>query len=806
VQLGFVLETLKRWVDSGHPDFLWTAGASIWRVYQAAKTLEKPDGGRGTKPDLEARLRNALKEIVLTYSHLSKEVLQRLKKESAAGTSDRKEATRAYRSRLYEISREGKNCASFAIERIGRVDVQGMVDLSLEWIGHSDRNLSEVALRAARLTFQNLAKAAQPPSLERYRPILALFQAVIVGAEPVAYVTKAAFGLANWLRSPAWREALVGSLLELSRSANGQGRTRLREALSRYWSESPLPEAREVARALITRTYAMSGVLTDLPELGRCLLIVDPELSRVRLQKGKEAEAKRHAEGREGAILQILAMVEARMDVTILLLGAQQASEKTKGGLRLTSDLPLHRLMRPGVQSVGPERFRMVLILTAGPVIDLEDGLDAITADHKLVIAANCDLAVPQGTERLRIGRDLSARDLDAIETKLQSIWARAQAALEPAGWEPLLERLGISLGLLRAAPLSTLSAWAAELGKLPDDLDGHDPAKKILCALHRLAAADLGTCLHIVRAWLNDGTDLERPMAAAAAVALFRAVTAVPGIWGGLAPQRIFDALAEPLARSGKDGTEAVLETVERWLADPVLAEVLAGAIEDGRCRLLRWAEDAAPQQVEAFQEALKPLRQSLEDTILGPSGEILDAVLDRLRIRLAMGRPRPLPDLAAGETFGVIVIDATARWGQFAADLFSRFNEPPTALKPLLYRLGERWPSWVAGDPNPKAADLSAVDVRLPRLLGPILNELSPTAVSFLVVLSGDMWIDGEDWIDSPWRERVFTFRQLPDAPFRPVLAAFPVRPDHEKEEVDLMELYLRKHCTGGRKEAAA
>jgi hypothetical protein len=807
-QGGVVLGTLERWVGSGHPDLLWTTGAAIWRVYQAAKTLEGYGGG-GTKSELVDKLRRCLKNMVLAYGHLSPDVLQRLKREAAAGKSDRKEAYRVYKARLYEISREGINCASFAIERIGRVDVQGMVDLSLEWLRLSDENLNEVALRSARKTFENLARAAQPPSLERYRPILALLRAVIVEAKPATYVTRAAFGLAKWLRSPVWREALVGSLLELLRTANGQGRARLREALSRYWSESPVPEAREIARALIARSYAMAGVLTDLPELGRCLLIVDPELIQGRApRKALDRAAQQQAERREGAILQILAMVEARMRVSVLLLGEQAATVRENGSLRLTADLPLHRLMRPGVQNVAPNGVRLVLLLTAGPVIDLEDGLDSVSAEHKLVIAANCELEVPLGTELLSVGRDLSARDLETVEAKLRLICARAQAALDPAGWEPLLERLGVNIADLDAAPEATLAAWAAQLDqidKFSGDTGRPDPAKKILCALHRLAAADLDACLRIVRTWLTGGTDLERSMAAATTVALLRTVTDAPGIWGGLAPQRTFDELAEPLARSGKDGTDAMLETVKRWLAEPALAEVLAGGVEDGRCRLLRWAEEAAPQQVAAFQEALKPLRKSLEDAELGPSGEVLEAVFDRLRVRLAMGSPRPLPALAAGETFGVIVIDASARWGQLAADLFCRFNEPPTSLKPLLYRLGERWPSWVAGDPNPKPADLSPVGVRLPRLLGPILNELSPAAVSFLVVLSGEMWIDGEDWIDSPWRERIFTFRQLPDAPFRPVLAAFPHRPDQEKEEVDLMELVLKKQPMGGAEEAA-
>jgi hypothetical protein len=432
-------------------------------------------------------------------------------------------------------------------------------------------------------------------------------------------------------------------------------------------------------------------------------------------------------------------------------------------------------------------------------VIDVEDGLDAVSADYKLVVAAGCELEVPLDTELLRIGRDLSARDLETVETKLRLICARAQATLDPAGWEPLLERLGVNLAELDADPEATLAIWAAQLGEIPV-ADGHDPAKKILCALLRLAAADLDACLRTVRAWLTEGKDLERPMAAATAVALFRAITDAPGVWGGLAPQRTFDELAGPLARSGKDGTDAMLETVDRWLADPVLAEVLAGAVEDGRCRLLRWAEEAAPQQLAAFQKALEPLQKSVDDAVLGPSGEVLDSVFDRLRVRLAMGRPRPLPPLAAGETYAVIVFDAAARWGPLAARLFKHFNQPQESRKPLLYRLGERWPAWVAGDPDPEPTDLPPVGVRLPRLLGPILRELSPASVSFLVVLASEMWIDAEDWLSSPWRARILTHRQLADGPLRAGWAALPTLPGQEKDEVDLMATYLKQQPPEG------
>ena len=774
------MKILTTWVESHNTALMWAAGAALWRLYHAASSM--------TSLEISDKNQSKVKQQII-------EVLERLAQNANA---------------LQNIAKRNDakiqlmNCAASALKRIGEVDAPQFRSTLTSWFGESSKNVSWVASRAAQFMFLDLADRKVEPDPLDAESRLKLIDVVLSKKSTESDAVTFMFDwLEQWLRWPVWEISIKHHLLGIANWGSSALRAALRSALARYWQGTATDGVPETARAFIARSYIMDGVLTQSPALGRCLLIIDPDLVQGRApRRSQDPEAQRQAERREGALRQILAMVEAlmaekEMDVTVLLLGSQEATARENGSLRLTTDLPLQRLMKPGVQIVASEEIRILLLLTAGPVIDLEDAFDSISADQKLVIATGCDLEVPLGTELLRIGRDLSSRDLETVEAKLRLICARAQAALTPIGWEPLLERLGVNVVDLDAAPEATLSAWAAQLGEIPVPGD-HDPAKKILCALLRLTVADLETCLRIVRVWLMGGRGLERPMAAAVTFALFRAVIDAPGIWGGLSAQRIFDELAGPLADSGKDkdGTDFMLETVERWLADPVLTEVLAGAIEDGRCRLLRWAEEAAPQQVAAFQKALEPFRKSVEDTDLGPSREILDAVFDRLRIRLAMGRrPRPLPPLVAGESYAVIVFDAAARWGPLAAELFRRFNKPLESRRPLLYRLGERWPSWVAGDPNPEPADLSPVGVRLPRLLGPILRELSPASVSFLVVLAGEMWIDAEDWLSSPWRARIITHRKLADGPFRAEWVALPGPPDQEKDEVDLMASYLKQ-----------
>jgi hypothetical protein len=846
-----VLRILTDWIDSRDPDLMWSAGASIWLLYWAVLSINE------IEPDEAERMNRGLIDrlygLIVNSLRLPRPIRAKIRSQVEAYAPKGELGDEAQRSRVELICRvrefgvklQLRYCAVFALKKIGEVDIRAFVSTVSQWFADEKAEvLGWVASQSVRFTFQELAQKEEEPSTQEAASRLSLVNLILTQRAVESLAVGWTFVcLARWCRFSDCKDAIKHHLLCIANQENRTLRGNLRAALSRYWLSDipekllgiePTPAATEVpetqaqgqpflkprsviARTLIARSYSMDGVLTESPALGHCLVIVDPYLiDRSAPRKAQGPEAQLQSERREGALRQVLAMVEVIMaekaDVTVLVLGALTATAWKDGSLTLTTDLPLHRLMKPGLQNLASHDFRVVLLLTAGPVVDLEDGLDAVDTDHKLVVAAGCDLEVPEGTELLRIGRDLSARDLEAIEAKLRLLCARAQATLDPAGWEPLLVRLGVDVEELDANPLATLGQWAAQLGELPAP-ESHDPAKKILCALLRLAAADFDACLQIIHAWLTEGTDLERPMAAGAAGALFRAVTNAPGIWGGSAPQSLFDKLAGPLAKTDAGWTDFILETVERWLADPVLAEVLAGAIEDGRCRLLRWAEDAAPEKVEDYRKTVEKIRWSLKKDGLGPSGEVLDAVFDRLSVRLAIGRRRELPKLAAGESYAVIVFDATARrgplaaarWGPLAAELFKRFNQKDALRKPLLYRLGERSPAWMAGDPQPIAADLSPVGVRLPRLLGPILQVLSPDSVSFLIVLADEMWIDGEDWIGSPWRERIFTVRQLPNAPFQPLLTAFPRRPGQEKEEVDLMERYLNQQLPLGIEESA-
>jgi hypothetical protein len=805
-QAGPVVAKIRSWIGSKDPDLVWAAGAAIWRIYIA--TLGQGMDDRA--PSLRAELKEQLRELVRVSVDLGGETHRRIVAEVRERKLDKQTTRKEVGRRLYELGSQIRACAVYALERIGRADLAEMVTMLLEWMEDADQQeVRRVVLVAAQRTFKGLIALDVEPPREKYLPLLRLIDRLFATTSGSSAVCRDLCGwLSAWLRWEGWLREISAALLEVANRGSGRARAALREAMSQWWLQGASPAAEAIARAVIARSYAMDGIITDRPVLGRCILVVDPALLAVRASgaptKVSPAEL---AARRRGSLLRLQASIEAQMEVEVVLLGAAAGDEPgDEEPAGLASSAPfVHRLLTPALEKVAGRAVRLVLVVTGGPVVDLEDALDMLGAAGKILVAADCDLDPPPGVGLVRVSAELSARDIDRVEAHLRTLWAQTLVQLQPASWLPLLEEIGVrAVDLLRVE--DSLDAWADRLVE-PATAGGRtDLAKRIVSVILWLAAGDFERCLRIVRGWLtaDEAAGLQRALGVAAGRALFHAGAYARSAGGRWAPLRLFDELAEPLARSGQDGTDAVLRAVEQWLEIPDLAAGLAGGVEEGRGRLLRWAEASAPHKVESFQAAIERLRAAMEreeQEELGSVSEALASVLERMRSRFNIGRP--LPTLEAGERYGVIVLDAAANGGgaarrsQLAGGLCRLLNgnEQP-AVKPILFRLGERWPAWVAGDLDPKVDELASAPAPWPRLLSPILGSgLSLRQVAFVLVLADTSWIDGEDWVDSPWRDRLVTWRSLSDVPWGAALSSLPEPWGGGPEEVALAARYLRR-----------
>ena len=756
-----VLQTLERWIDAGDADLAWAAGAALWRLYQAM-------------PVARQRHSAAARDVHQLLKLLHRLVVRAHKLGRDTGEKKRREGPLARRSKAHD---ETLRCALVAVERIGAHDLEGMVAMLRQWLVAEQEDVRWVALRAARRTLKRLAGRPDEPREDKYRVLVELAARVVIDAP--ANAAKDALTIGRWLRWPRWRAVIEAVLLRAATAATRRQRERLRQALAGHWLASDDQLASEVARRVIERCYAMDGVLTELPELGRALVVVDPDVEAVPPPAtDPEVDAARGAERRGLAVRRLLAAVGARWETRVVTLGTRPAADGAAVPVRRRPPVRPNRLMASAVAAAAGEGARLVVVLTAGPVHDLDEGLDLARADHRLVVAAGCELEVPVDTDYYRAARDLPGPDLETIEARLRLIGIRAQAALAAADWLPLLVRLGASVEDVANGPQTLLAGWVDRLdatgGEEAAPPGGSDLAKRLLAALFWLAADDLDGSLRTVHGWLSAAAGSpRRAIGVAATAALFAIPADAPPAWIGAAGS-LFDRLAEPLGHAGSDGVDVVLAVVERWLALPHLAEVLAGEVEGGGSRLLRWAEAVAPQHVERFRRALQPLRRVVDNEDLGSTAPALDSALERLRIRLAIGQRRTLPDLAPGETYAVIALDASAAAGSLsrrchlAAELLNGLHAKGEEPRPVLYRLGELSPCWVAGEVPPQGADLCHPGLHLPRLLAPVLATLRSQPVSFVLVVAEQPWVDADDGADAHWRQRLFSVLPLAGVPW--------------------------------------
>jgi len=782
-QRRVVVDILKTWIKSRQRDCAWTAGAAIWRIYYVSLGPGRESLGREFKSELLRLLRELTESSGRMPNATGEEILR---------------------------------CVAYALERIGWNDPAEVASLLGTWLSVSrDGPLRRVALRACVRLARKLAGLGSEQALDKYLPLLDLIPAFLANTTASSKVSQELFSsLAMLLGWKSWRAKIGATLLEAANRGPGRVRKTLREALSRYWLTNRSPKAQEIARSIIARSLAMDGILTDRPVLGRCILVVDPEIytkqvagpPRSRDEKEKAKKAEETAVRRQGGILYLQGVIEAHMQVSTVLVDEDGISHSGEGGkLSLDAAIPRHGLIMPGFEQMLGEGVRLVLVVTRGPIVDLADAFELTSTSHKILVAVSCELDIPLGVELVKTSRELSREDLERIEESLQRVWSTTLLKLEAREWLPLLAQMGVG-----PEALKTPEVWLdANAKRLSDDADASeeaDLAKKILCVLFWLAWRDLREGLAVAGRWLDRRDEGNfHAMGAAFGRALFRVATDVPRAWPVEKAMLLFDRLALPLANSGKDGIDAVLSAVERWLTEPEFVASLAGDVQRGRGRLLRWAEQVVPERAEVFAADLDRLGHSIEKEDLGSLGEAMESTFERFHIRFKVGQPGRLPELKEGQRYAIIVHDNAqeqqSRWASIACDLFKRLNRDGEDLRPLLFRLGERWPAWVAGDRNPLPAELGFREAGLSRLLGPLLDSgLSPEPTAFLLVLSEKPWIDGEDWVETSWRGRIFSYRRFAQEPWSCEFSAIPDLPRRETEEVDTILEYLRQRLAAG------
>ncbi|HEX6900950.1 MAG TPA: hypothetical protein VF789_14600 [Thermoanaerobaculia bacterium] len=766
-----VTEALRSWIDSGKPTLMWAAGASLGRVFAA--TLGK-DANEGTVSAFQGKLIHLLQRMVVRSESFSEESRAEIERQGDGEVLNRT---------LRKWGFSNRKCAWRTASRIVSLDSSRAPLLGL-WLQDEKEFLRKVAREAIKLIFEGLTEPHYKPGDARHRPFLDLVEPVLAATGKDKHgqllVEQVFLALKSWLRWESWHSPIFQTLLDIANRGSSEVRAKLRSALSSLWlhrgSNQESQRAFAIAQAVIARAYAMDGILMDRPRFGRCIFVLDPAFLR------GDAESR---DRKEKIYQHLLSLLEAQVDVSVIHLGSRRCGQN---GLPQAVDHPLPPLVMPALEAAWTADTRLILVLTARRIWDLEDAASQTWAQNFFVVASGDSAGEHEGIEVIPIGEDAKPEEVAKIEKALQSQWARALSKAGPAEWLGVLQSFGVG-GEIEEGPRAWLNRLVAGLADLGGATGHGDLARKILCLAGWYASRDLRACAGLFRSWLeepmeDEGSPCRRWMGSAGARTLFSIHSAETPSPEDSAPEILFEELAAPLAAQGRDGSEAVLRAVRKWIEEPVWAWYLAGDVVEGQGRLLRWAERFAPQHAGELRRLLPELKETPAPSQSGL--ESLAAMIERLHVRAAIGAPKTLPELAEGERYAVIAIDASDLDTRKAANLDTVTNDLLRSLKernghglkPVIYRLGERRPVWVAGVPAPRETLLAPEAPRQPRLLGPILMEpgLSPERVKFVLVLSVQPLLDAEDWLETEWRDRVIFYRSGAGSASHPGFATLP------------------------------
>lgn len=804
-----VFKQLRSWIRSRDHKKMWAAGAASWRVYLAGQNVEDADRARAVKT-------GALDLLRLLATNLASFHLPDVERVS----DERRPGSKSGRSRSASTMRKkafGANlwCVVEALRQITLTDSESAVEVLAEWMKSGSASLVGVGRRATRAVYETFAKGNTPSETQRV-PLLRLIPPLLEMASDRSQDVQAVFLiLRSWLRSPDFPARVRGELMYLATFSETKVRDRLRAVLTGLWLD-PRPAASEViarkvvgakrgahdrtegqnereaaelarlwcvgteddacqiAREVVIRCYALDGALPVLSGMGQGVAIIDPAILLPTDDDSSELGAS--------AVWRLLALLESRMDLTVLRLGETERVNVLDDSLAATELLPrfpTQRLVMPGIEafrrsSEAASSSQRIHVMALRKPHDLDDlAAQPWTKGLYYLGPADGTLGLRADQSKRTVHLDLawppSPDDLERIVTTLENGWARDLASATPEEWSGLAQSFGVS-GLDPASSMTMLELSARELDSPRKAARSQeDPLWRSLAFALWWAAIDLEACLTWIAAWLlppKDSLD-GRPrqvVAQAVAAALIRLYTAYPpdGSSTGRAPTLLFDLLALPLGRSGPDGVDTVLRLVEHWLEDAAWAEYLAGDVRDGAGRLERWSAEFLYDRPELSARLRARLAEARPVGDISQSWAALAAIVDRLDALRALEHPQCLPELESGQLRALLVLDGGTggeglrrRRAAVAAQLYQTLAGDGWGLVPAIYRLGERRPFWAGTAEAPSPERLAPSGMHPSGLIGPLLQTLDAQReqIAIILLLTDAVPVDLEDWRDSAW-----------------------------------------------------
>lgn len=762
---------LDAWIESEDPDQMFIAGTALWRVFDSFSSRTASASGFTSEEKIQDALFRILRKLIDRSGRFSKDA--RAKAMLIAKETSRTShlVQRRYHEVIWHWQQKNLASVAYALRMIVRVAPAVVVRHIKAWSQEKEQkeSLRFVLGLATEQIFLQEAAGRGLPLMDRLGHLVELVEFIFSSTTEHHDAVPPMMGaLAAWCKDKKSRDYVERHLLDIANGADRSASQALRVAIAEHWLEETDPQVQKLGRALIARSVAVEGFPSELPEVNRCLLLVDASLVAFNLEAPKLARYLRQ-------------LLEAVVDVTVFPLGSteplrESADWEAQGAQPIVS--ARSRLMMPALELHKMANVSSVLALSWGDIVDLEDSLSSPWAGRLLVAMAGSkkDHSDKEAQVVLSMDNRFSDGDLVTIELQLNLLRARQLAAMPSTLWRPhLAKRLDVDLDN-RDVLEETLRKRIAALQD-PESMADPSASRLILCALLWLALEDLAGCCSLLDRWLSKedkGQDSEiaqasllRVFGEAGACMLFRLFACADPFPRPESHSIIF-SLANRLVDLGWSSISVVLFALRCWLEDDGWRTSLLNG--EYRSWLQTWLEQVAKTHHAELNAFLEFWREPLEARIFPRAGAPPAAVLalaDEMALKIALARSEQLPSLSGGRRYAVIVVgsdcdDEPLRWSlsELAAEVVEQGKERLKDLVWLVYRCGRSLPTIIFNSDQEKVERAAYPEILFrrdeaqhPELLVPLLTRHDPALVRFVLLLHTLPILDELDLALSPW-----------------------------------------------------
>jgi hypothetical protein len=248
---------MKRWIDSGDPDLMWAAGASLWRVYDALMRIvknEQPDSilFQKTKAAVQS-VYDCLTELASRVDEFSEEIRYGVAIKLLQVVSEAETRNPNLKVSIKEAKQIEQQLTSWVINNIGSVlhairqmlwlNPDEIVELIQKWINADQTNKSRSAnLNGLGLLSSNeLFKKAKDTKKQRFYglniPLINITQSILLRGDDDS-VELMMHAYSNWMLEPGLGEQVKNQIIPIVNRLNVPELHRLRSGIINGWLES----------------------------------------------------------------------------------------------------------------------------------------------------------------------------------------------------------------------------------------------------------------------------------------------------------------------------------------------------------------------------------------------------------------------------------------------------------------------------------------------------------------------------------------------------------------------------------------